>query len=222
MWNLKFRVTNLDSIYTRLTRKYEITDYFYPFNYYKKNNRVYILGSHVLEGDKKEIEKFVLDLKKNRKTKNLERSDNIIIVLMAEEEKFYELLYDPKLFHPSPVLIRKGKEEWNIASWSKEALVKIIDELAKWKTKFKEFELLRLKMENLKEIYFPRILPEIPERQKQAFILALENGYYDYPRKITLTKLAKIMNVSISTFQEHLRKAEARLLPFFAKSLQIS
>jgi len=222
MWNLKFRVLNLDSIYTRLTRLYKVTDYFYPINYYKKKitrkKRVYILGIHVLDGDKKEIEKFAQALRKHRKTKSFEKNDDIIITLMAEEEKFYELLYDPKFFHPSPVLIANGYEQWSIASWNKKALGDLINEIQKWKNKFKDFELLSLRRTKLKEIYFPKILPEIPERQKQAFSLALKYGYYKWPRKTNLKKLAKIMNVSISTFQEHLRKAEARLLPFFAKN----
>ena len=54
---------------------------------------------------------------------------------------------------------------------------------------------------------------ELTEKQKQAIHEAIINGYYNYPRKIDLEKLSKIMKVSRVTFQEHLRKAESKLIP---------
>ena len=59
------------------------------------------------------------------------------------------------------------------------------------------------------------IIIALPEKQKEAFDIAVKNGYYKFPRKIDLTGLAKLAGVSASTFHENLRKAEAKLLPFF-------
>ena len=72
-----------------------------------------------------------------------------------------------------------------------------------------------LKMENspLTDVYFPNVMPKLSKHQKTALEIAYNNGYYSYPRKITLEQLAKIAKVGISTFQEHLRKAELKLLP---------
>ncbi len=63
------------------------------------------------------------------------------------------------------------------------------------------------------------LLPKLTKKQKQALILAVENNYYGYPRKIKLEKLAKIMKISLSTYQFHLAKAEAKLLPFVTKRI---
>ncbi|MBI3334087.1 helix-turn-helix domain-containing protein [Candidatus Pacearchaeota archaeon] len=79
-----------------------------------------------------------------------------------------------------------------------------------------------LKKSDLKEIYFPKVVPELPEKQRQAFRLALKHGYYRWPREADLGKLAQEAGVSVSTFQEHLRKAEARLLPFFAEHIDLA
>ena len=49
---------------------------------------------------------------------------------------------------------------------------------------------------------------------------ASTNGYYRFPRKTNLKKLAKLMNVALPTYQEHLRKAEINLMPNFFKRLQ--
>jgi len=49
----------------------------------------------------------------------------------------------------------------------------------------------------------------------------LRHGYYTWPRKADLGVLARQAGVSVSTFQEHLRKAEAKLLPFFAENIHL-
>lgn len=49
-------------------------------------------------------------------------------------------------------------------------------------------------------------------RQREAFELARRRGYYGYPRETSATELAADLGVSKSTFLEHLRKAESRLL----------
>ena len=220
MWSLKFKVVNKDSIYTLLTTKYKVVDFFYPLDVYKQGKKVHILGVHLLEGEEKEKKAFANALKKNKKTLKFEQEGNIIITLIKEEEKFYELIYDPSLYHPSPAIIKGGTERWHIASFQRNKLEDLIKEMEKWKDKLQNFELLGLKTTNLKEIYFPKILPEIPEKQKEAFQLAMKSGYYVYPRKIDLVGLAKIAKVSTSTFQENLRKGEAKILPFFTKNLK--
>ena len=216
MWNLKFKVKNTDIVYTPLTEKYKVVDYMYPVDRYKKGNKIFILSVHVLEGDEKEIKKFSIDLKKHEKVIEFEKEEDRILTLIAEEEKFYELLYNPELYMPSPVLIKEGYEYWSIASWNREILEQLITEIEKWSMKLHDFQLLQLSKGNLKEIYFPKILPVLPEKQKRAFEIAINNGYYKFPRKINLIKLAKVMKVSTQTFHEHLRKAESKLLPFFA------
>lgn len=52
----------------------------------------------------------------------------------------------------------------------------------------------------------------LTRRQREAFSLARDRGYYDYPRDTTTRTLAAEMGISKTTFLEHLRKAEAKLL----------
>ena len=56
-------------------------------------------------------------------------------------------------------------------------------------------------------------MPNLTQLQKQAIELAIQQGYYRTPRKIDLRKLARIMNLSLSTYQQHLRAAEEKLIP---------
>ncbi|MEI6850160.1 MAG: helix-turn-helix domain-containing protein [archaeon] len=220
MWSLKFKVANEDSSYAVLTKKHKVIDYFYPLDVYKEKNAFHILGVHLLEGEEKAKQAFSKDLKKHKKTIEFEQEGNMLLVLIKEEEEFYKLIYDPSLYHPAPTIIKDGVEKWNIASFQRKKLETLIKEIGKWNNKLKNFELLRLQTLNLKEIYFPKILPEIPEKQKQAFQLAMKSEYYTFPRKIDLVHLAKIAKVSTATFQENLRKAESKILPFFTKNLK--
>lgn len=49
-------------------------------------------------------------------------------------------------------------------------------------------------------------------RQREAFELARERGYFEYPRRTTAGELADELDVTKSTFLEHLHKAENKLL----------
>ena len=76
------------------------------------------------------------------------------------------------------------------------------------------YKVLKLSKSKLVDVYFPMLFPKIPEKQKKAIELAHKRGYYSYPKKIELRDLAKESGVSTPTFQENLRKAEIKLLPF--------
>jgi predicted DNA binding protein len=55
-------------------------------------------------------------------------------------------------------------------------------------------------------------LTKLTEKQKEVIIAAYKFGYYDIPRRINSEELAKKLGIVSSTFGEHLRKAERRLL----------
>ena len=74
-------------------------------------------------------------------------------------------------------------------------------------------------LEKISNISFTKLLPEITKNQKEALELAINNGYYDYPKKIKMEKLAKMMKISYSTYQAHLKKAESKILPEIYKKL---
>jgi len=57
-----------------------------------------------------------------------------------------------------------------------------------------------------------QLFENVTERQMAALRLALERGYYEQPRKTSLRELAAQTSVARSTYEEHLRKAENKLL----------
>ncbi len=49
-------------------------------------------------------------------------------------------------------------------------------------------------------------------KQAEVLALAIKNGYFDSPAKIGADEMARLAGLSRSTFMEHLRKAEGKLL----------
>jgi predicted DNA binding protein len=55
-------------------------------------------------------------------------------------------------------------------------------------------------------------LSYLTEKQRAVLISAFEHGYYDMPRRIDSKELAEKLDLRSSTFIEHRRKAERRLI----------
>jgi len=53
---------------------------------------------------------------------------------------------------------------------------------------------------------------ELTARQENILQIALEKGYYEFPKKITLRQLAKVLDVSPATLTEILRRGQKKVL----------
>ena len=80
-----------------------------------------------------------------------------------------------------------------------------------------KYEIFSLKKEKISNISVTNIKPNLTDKQKNAYDLAVKQGYYEYPKKTEIRKLAKITGLSSSTFQQHLRNAEKKLSSFYVE-----
>lgn len=55
----------------------------------------------------------------------------------------------------------------------------------------------------------------LTDRQQQVFLAAVEQGYYETPRRATLTDVAESMNISKATASDILHRAEGRIVDWF-------
>lgn len=56
------------------------------------------------------------------------------------------------------------------------------------------------------------LLGGLTHKQYEALVTALQNGYYAIPKRVTTGELAKKRRIPRTTFEEHVRKAESKVL----------
>jgi hypothetical protein len=61
----------------------------------------------------------------------------------------------------------------------------------------------------------------LTNKQLDAYVGALENGYYAVPRKTTIGKIARARRVARTTYDDHLRKAESKVALAISPYLRI-
>ncbi|GAA0290647.1 helix-turn-helix domain-containing protein [Halarchaeum salinum] len=62
-------------------------------------------------------------------------------------------------------------------------------------------------------------LPTLSDRQRDVFLTAFEEGYYEIPRGTTTSEIAEIVDVGRRTVEHHLRRAEEKLANAFVEYL---
>ncbi|MBS3078086.1 helix-turn-helix domain-containing protein [Candidatus Pacearchaeota archaeon] len=199
-----------------MIKQFNVTTIGTPFSVYIKNNITYSPQLHKVEGEPENIEKFFKDLRKDKKISNVEiEGNNLFLIEVQKKKKVTASIFStlgPKIIFVKPVFVDKeGYEYWEVASWEKEILAKFIEGIIKEVSR--EVEVLKLEQTKLKDIYFSHLMPNLTVNQSLAIRLAFERGYYLWPRKTSLGKLAKEAKISIPTFREHLKKAEEKLMP---------
>src|SRR3989344_2621514 len=217
MWVAKFKIWHKNCLLRPRCIKYKVTDFVYLINSWEEKKRFYYTELHILQGKEEDKKKFVKDLKKEKVIKKLEQKGNYIFTLNEEslQKQYYSPVFNPKRIQVKPVAQRTdGYEDWELASWDREILMKIID------VPVFDVELKSIEESKLSDIFIPHIYPKLSTKQKEAIELAVKSGYYNYPRGIDLEGLARIARVRRQTFQENLRRAEKKLVPFLTESIE--
>ena len=131
-----------------------------------------------------------------------------------EKQSAIKIFYSPQFIKIKPIhLAIDGWEYWEVASLNREELNKLIQTA----TRVYHGRLISLKKENIHTIASLEFAPKFTEKQLEALKIAYKEGYYQYPRKLTIPELAKLTKKSYSAFQENLRKAENKLIEYFLK-----
>ena len=219
MWHLKFKVKHKDCIFSPLAIKHKVHIEFYPLGHYLDKGFLFTPSIHIVKGDDKNVKTYLRDLKKNNRIVKIEISKMIFCLTKEKTDKeTYKAIYNPKILYITPGYnYPDGSEIWEVSSWDRKVLQKLIQTFEK--SKFvDEFEILRFEDKKFDDVYIISLFPKLPKKQKEAIELAYQLGYYEYPKKINLDKLSQIAKVSKPTFQENLRKAESKLMPLLLRT----
>jgi len=94
----------------------------------------------------------------------------------------------------------EGLVEWKVLS-SGSGLKKLLNNLEKGGVEAKIRSITELKDENV-----------LTERQEEILQIALEKGYFEYPKKMDIAELAKLLGISKPTLSEILRRGQKKIL----------
>jgi len=217
MWIAKIRARH-DCIIGNRCRQFGVTTLGAPFNVFVEKGVTHSPQVQTIYGREEAVKGFIADLRKDKRVQNLEVEGNTVFLIEFRKEKIPATFYNPKLIYVKPVFVDKqGFEQWEVASWKKEILAEFINGL---RGAIEEMRVLKIGQTRLTDIYFPHLGPKLSEQQKRALQLALELGYYEWPKRAGLGKMAKAMGVSVQTFREHLKKAEHKIMPDLARQIQ--
>lgn len=113
-----------------------------------------------------------------------------------------------------PIVYRDGWESWRVIAWSERSMRDMFAEIRKVGevrlVSMRQIE--NLEMEKMMLMPASDVFTGLTDKQSSALLLGLRHGYYSLPSTTDIQRLANGAGLSPSTFSEHLRKAEARLL----------
>ncbi len=188
-----------------LSKKFSDTEFKLSNCLYFEDHTIGIVSA---KGDSNKFPNILKTLKSFDIVKKLEVVDKgegyIYVRIHTYNEKKYETItfhaFKNNCFVLSSVILKGGKEIWNIGTDKRENLSSLYKDLQK------------LGKVELNSIQKSSIENSLTNQQRDVMNLAKELGYYEWPRRIAVTKLAKYFGLSKSTFVEHLRKAEAKVI----------
>ncbi|AWR98288.1 bacterio-opsin activator [Acidianus sulfidivorans JP7] len=93
---------------------------------------------------------------------------------------------------------------WTVVLSDYFELKKMLREFVNSKINIKILKIIKLKSQDT-----------LTARQEQILKIALEAGYFDYPKKVKITELAEKLNISVSNLSEILRRAEKNVIMAF-------
>ena len=218
MWKLKVRLKH-DCIIGNRCEKFGVKDTGISFNIHREKGKTYSPQIHTIYGEDKKIKKFLRDLEKDKRVTHFESEGNSFFCVEVRKDKVPSTFKTEKLIFVTPTIVDdEGYETWEVASWKRKNLMDFFHNLEK-NVDVNNINFMGINKIKLTDVYYPHLMPNLTKNQKRALDLAFENGFYDYPRKSNMKHLAKIAEVSVPTFFEHLKKAEKKIIPDLIRSL---
>ncbi len=126
------------------------------------------------------------------------------------------LLMPPTIFH-------QGWEHYKVVAMSPTAERKVLQDLEQV-GKFEILSKTRILNTGIgggMRISTLSLFSRLTDRQLQSLLTAYELGYYRSPRQTTTEELAQALRLTRPTYEEHLRKAENKIIPSVAQHLKL-
>lgn len=134
-----------------------------------------------------------------------------IFVEFDPEKSIDEAFVSRGFVYDGPTRIKNGREKWSLVTHSNRQQVKVLlDEIREEMDA--DINVITITTSDHTPSPESPNISQLSDRQREVFLLAREHGYYGWPREVTARELADMLDITKTTFLEHLRKAESKLL----------
>ncbi|MEM0475536.1 MAG: helix-turn-helix domain-containing protein [Candidatus Norongarragalinales archaeon] len=174
-----------------------------------------------------DIQRFIETLRKHKWVKEIRviektRSHALAFIRSKHDTLMIETIARTRSAPLEPTLTREGKDTVAILVPDERALRALSSTLRddfEIQLKYKKtLEPGVLSKFNARDFMRMQIATSgLSEKQREAFLLATKRGYWNTPKRVDIAELARESGVDEATFSEHLRKAEAKLMPLLAE-----
>lgn len=168
----------------------------------------------VFFNNKKEFEDFLKHLKtyhmlEEVKIISLYEAHALLKTIWTNKKSSYDIVLKNNCLYTSPVIQKNGYEVYDVITEDPKKLVKVLGELE---------EIGEAKLFSVGRVISEVSSFKLTEKQANAIQLAVSHNFYEWPRKVSLDEVSAMIGVKRRTFQENLRKAEAKIIPYLIKS----
>lgn len=132
------------------------------------------------------------------------------VALKSEVAWVTKAILDNNGYFSTSIPVAGGIENWRvfIEDENKTTLLSQLDKVGALRVD----QISRLKLSTDGRLAMPSPVSNLTSRQLRVLRVAVDGGYFESPRRIDSRELAKKIGIAQSTFLEHLRKAETKIL----------
>ncbi|HIH15364.1 MAG TPA: hypothetical protein HA360_02850 [Nanoarchaeota archaeon] len=165
-------------------------------------NKQYVYSIYGFPKQFDAIISYLKSIPKYTFVEEIERKNRLIVLVKLKQKSFIQnAIQRYHGFLITAHTLSKGWEQWDVGLLRKDSIPLLRKEIQKMGV---------LQVVSIREITFSQTI--LTENQKKIFLYALEQGYYETPRKIHVAQIAKAFRLHTSTVGEHLSKAENKVL----------
>jgi len=155
-----------------------------------------------------------------------EISTNIRLItqncVCSKETTVHDNIQELEILNLMPIFYARGYEYYRLIAFRHEALSELFDRLTEQGFQIEVQEKAPFNgMVSDSLITMNSLVGDLTDKQVDAIVAAYNNGYYQTPRRVNVQTIADRVRVPRTTLQEHLNKAENKLISSIIPQIQL-
>ncbi len=155
-----------------------------------------------------------------------EISSNIRLItqncVCSKETTVHDNIQELEILNLMPIFYARGYEYYRLIAFRHEALAELFDRLTEQGFQIEIQEKAPFNgMVSDSLVTMNSLVSDLTEKQVDAIVAAYNSGYYQTPRRVNVQTIADREGVPRTTLQEHLNKAENKLISSIIPQIQL-